>query len=398
MKKFLSRLRDRMKEDNRLRVKKSYYTFSREYPAGNIPIKRRKNRKRYSGIIKLATGGITCIILVCLSFFLVSLGLEISSSEPDPSDSTPTEVGESLLESDGVRAICMPYEKLGNTKYLNSFVRKAKRMDCNSVVITFKTPEGRLNYFSTLDYAIKGRCSAFYNDTVRSAVDIFEENGISIIARLHCFPDTAIATSSPELAVKYMDTDINWLDGSDEEGGRPWLDPCLDESRGYIIGIMKELYELNIKGFILEDCCFPDSKSVGTATFSGSENPAERNEALRKLFTDADEALPDDAFVLMSYTATDATEGNEALYYGSLTDADYQGFTADLSVRDPIYTVDRKSKYSSMLSLFALIEAKNPGKEFIPVISTEEYSSRYISTITKAGYTGYIIYSADGEY
>ena len=398
MKKILTRLRDRMKEDNRLRVKKSYYTFSKEYPAGNIPIKRRKNRNNRQRILKAAVSCIMCVLLVCLSFFVVSLGLEISSSKPDPADSTSETAEESLLETDGVRALYMPYENLGNTKYLKRFVREAERRDCNCVIITFKTPDGRLNYFSTLDYAIKGHCNAFYNDTVRSAVDIFEEKGISVIAKLHCFPDSAITASSPELAVKYMDTDINWLDGSDENGGKPWLDPSLEESRSYIIGIMQELYNLDIKGFILEDCCFPDSKSIGTATFASSENPADRNAVLRSFFTDAREALPKDAFILMSYTATDSLDGNEALYYGTLADADYHGFTADLSVRDPAYTLDRKSKYSSMLSLFALIEAKNPGKEFIPVISIEEYSSKYISAITKAGYTNYIIYSADGEY
>ncbi len=398
MKKIISRLHARMKEDNRLRVKKSYYTFSKEYPAGNIPIKRRKNQRRSRSIFKTASACVGCILLICLSFFVVSLGLEISQSKPDPADSTPTEIGESLLESDGVRAIYMPYEYLGNTKRLKRFVREAEKKDCNSVIITFKTPEGKLNYFSTLDYAIKGRCSTFYNDTVRNAVDIFEESGISIIAKLHCFPDSAIASSSPELAIKYMDTDINWLDGSDENGGKPWLDPCLEESRSYIIGIMQELYNLDIKGFILEDCCFPYTENIGTAAFAVSESPAEKNGIIRKLFSDAEEILPDDAFVLMSYTATDAVDGNEDLYHGSLADADYNGFTADLSVRDPSYTVDRKSKYSSILSLFALIEAKNPGKEFIPVISTDEYSSRYISAITKAGYNNYIIYAADGNY
>lgn len=398
MKKIISKLCARMKEDNRLRVKKSYYTFSREYPAGNIPIKRRKNRNRYSGILKSVLSCVLCFLLVCLSFFTVSLGLEISKSNPDPTDASPSEIGESLLESEGIRAIYMPYEYLGNTKQLKKFVREAEKKNCNSVVITFKTIDGKLNYSSSLEYAIKGRCSSFYNDTVRGAVDIFKENGLSVIAKLYCFSDEAVAVSSPELAVKYMDTDINWLDGSDENGGKPWLDPTLTENRSYITDIMKELYALGIKGFILENCYFPDSNNVGTATFFESETPESRNDSLRMLFTNTKEALPKDAFILMSYTATDAVTGNEALYSGSLADADYHGFTADLSVREPGYTVDKKSKFSSMLSLLALIKASNPDKEFIPVISIDEYSSKYISAITKAGYTNYIIYAADGEY
>ena len=398
MKKIISRLRARMKEDNRLRVKKSYYTFSREYPAGNIPIKRRKNKKLSSGALKAVLTCLLCAILVCLSFFAVTVGIEISASKPDEAESTVEQAGESLLASDGVRAIYMPYEYLGNERQISKLIREAERKNCNSVVITFKTPDGKLNYSSALEYAIKGRCSSFYNDTVRAAVSLFEESGLAVIARLYCFSDEAVASTTTALAVKYMDTDINWLDGSDENGGKPWIDPCLEESRGYIIGIMEELYALGIKGFILENCSFPDSKNIGSATFADKGKPQARNDALRRLLADANEALPEDSFILMSYTATDAVNGNEALFSGSLSDADYNGYTADLSVRDPGYTVDKKTKYSSMLGLFALINANNPDKEFIPVISIEEYSSRYLSAITKAGYNNYIIYAADGNY
>ena len=108
MKKIISRLRARMKEDNRLRVKKSYYTFSREYPAGNIPIKRRKNKKLYSGALKAVLTCLLCAILVCLSFFAVTVGIEVSESKPDEAESTVEQAGESLLASDGVRAIHMP--------------------------------------------------------------------------------------------------------------------------------------------------------------------------------------------------------------------------------------------------------------------------------------------------
>lgn len=398
MKKIISRLRARMKEDNRLRVKKSYYTFSREYPAGNIPIKRRKNKKLSSGVLKAALTCILCAVLICISFFAVTLGLEISASKPDTAETVPEEIGESLLNTDGVRAIYMPYEYLGNEKQIKRIIREAEKKDCNSVVVTFKTPDGKLNYSSALEYAIKGRCSSFYNDTVRAAVNMFEESGLHIIARLYCFSDEAVASTSTELAVKYMDTDINWLDGSDEKGGNPWIDPCLKESRDYITGIMTELYALGIKGFILEDCSFPDSKNIGSATFADGGKPQVRNDALRRLFADAQQALPEDSFILMSYTATDAANGNEALFSGTLSDADYDGYTADLSVRDPGYTVDKKTKFSSILSLFALISASNPDKEFIPVIGIEEYSSKYLSAIKKAGYNSYIIYAADGNY
>ncbi|MBR3816790.1 MAG: hypothetical protein IKJ27_08705 [Clostridia bacterium] len=398
MKKKLSKFLKDVKKDNSLRVKNSYYTFSKEYPAGNIPIKRRKNKRVQSRFLKALLLCLAFILISSCCFFLFSLGLEISDKTPTDADSHFGQTGPDLPDTDEVRALYMPYEHLGDERYIKSFLREIKRKNCNSVVITFKTDEGRLNYSSKLEYAIKGNCSAFYNDTVRNAVDLFSKESIRVIARLYCFEDPTVAEACPELAVKYMDTDINWRDGSDESGGKPWLSPTLRRNHNYIADITKELYALGIRGFILESCSYPDSENTETARFPGEKHFENRSDALKALFTKVRKALPDDAPVFMSYTATDAAEGNSALYGGYIGDAAYDGFTADLSVRDPAYTVDKKSKFSSILTLYSHIKEKNPDKQFIPVIDMSEYSLRYISAARKQGYNSYIIYSSTGEY
>ena len=396
MKKKFSEIIKSLKKDNSLRVKNSYYTFSKEYPAGNIPIKRRKNKRVQSRFLKAL---LLCLAFIFISgscFFLFSVGFEISLRTP--TDAPVGQSGPNLPDTDEIRALYMPYEELGNERYIKSFIKEIKKKNCNSVVITFKTEDGKLNYSSRLEYAIKGNCSVFYNDTVRNAVDLFSKESIRVVARLYCFKDPSVADACPELAVKYMDTDINWRDGSDENGGKSWLSPTLRRNQNYIRDITVELYALGIRGFMLENCSYPNSENTSTARYPGEKHFSNKADALKGLFTKIRKALPEDAPVFMSYTANDALYGNPELYGGIINDALYDGFTADLSVRDPAYTVDKKSKFSSILSLYALIKEKNPGKQFIPVIDISEYSSKYISTAKKQGYNSYIIYSPTGEY
>lgn len=398
MKDKISQLVKELKKDKSLRVKKSYYTFSQEYPAGNIPIKRRKNRRFRHGPAKAALTSLLAVSLVCVSFFLVSVALEISEKTPSEVNAPVTETGESLLVTEGVRALYMPSEKIGDTSYIASFIKEVRRKNCNSVVIDFKTADGKLSYSSLNEYAIKGKCSVYDNDTVRRCINLFKEKNISVIARVFCFEDNAVASTSSELAVKYMDTDVNWLDGSDENGGKAWLNPRIEESRSYLISVLSELYALDIRGFILESCSLPDTQNTAAATYPADKASLTKNEALRDFVTKAREAIPKDAFILMGYTAETALNGNAKLFDGLFADGDYDGYTADLSVRDPAYTVDKKSKFSSILSLFTLIENSNPDKKFIPVIDMSEYSSGYISAIKKSGYTSYILFAENGEY
>lgn len=398
MKKKFRALLSEMKKDKSLRVKKSYYTFSREYPAGNIPIKRRKHKRFRSTPIKVFLTAVMFLSLVCISFFAVSVALEISGKEPSYSENQGSEIKENILKAEGIQGLYMPSDKLGDTAYIKDFIKEIRRKNCNSVVIDFKTAEGKLNYSSMLSYAINGKCSVYDNDTVRRALDLFTQKNIEVVARVYCFEDPAVASSSPELSIKYMDTDVSWLDGSDENGGKPWLNPCLGRNQNYLIGVLKELYSLDIRSFILESCCYPDTENTSTATYPGVWNHESKNAALKTFVRRAKASLGEDAYILMSYTAESALDGNAEQFDGYFADAAYDSYTVDLSVRDPAYTVDRKAKFSSMLSLFTLIENKNPDKSFIPVIDISEYSSKYISTIKKSGYTNYIIFDETGEY
>ncbi len=383
-----------------VKVKKSYYTFSKEYPTGNIPIKRRKNRHFGSRTLKGSLYACIFLLLCSLAFLTVNTGLEISYKAPETTQADPSEekAKESLLASGSVRALYMPVENLGNTDYIRDIIKEIRKKNGNSVLIEFKTKEGKLNYSSMQEYALIGKCSVFDNDTVRKAVQLFKDSGITVIASVYCFEDSIVASTNEKLAIKYMDTDINWLDGTTESGGNPWLNPCLKKNHSYLTGVMSELYALGIRGFILEACQFPDETNAAGATYKGEDGFNGRNDALRSFLKKARKAVPTDAFILLGLSATDAAEGNQNIFHGSMTDTSADGIAPVLSQRKPEYTIDKKTDFASVFSLYAQISEGNKDKAFVPLIDEAEYSKKLLSSMSKAGYNSFIIYSEKGEY
>ena len=373
--------------NNATRVRNSYYTFSREYPAGNIPIKRRIHLRFKSENTKKSIYVIVCILLLGLSFFNVRLLLDISYKAPKSDEEisfVTQEIPEqTVLEAEGLRALYMPYERLGDTGYIRSFIKKIDRKDCNGVVIDFKTESGKLCYSSLNSYAINSKCAIFDNNTVREALSVFKKENIIVAARVFCFLDNTIPSQSPGLAVKYMDTDVNWIDTAMGDGGKTWLNPCSKAAQSYLLDIINELKNFNIDGFILEKCHFPDSGNTEGASFPGEKNFKNKNAALSTFIRSVKESLKNKEFLIISQSATDALNGNKKIFFGNISSLEFDGVAAYTLERPEDIVLDKKSSFAAMFGLFSSIEKNYEGKTFLPVIDFSEYSRKYIRTIKK---------------
>lgn len=386
---------------NKTRVRKSYYTFSREYPAGNIPFERRSHLKLKSDSSKKILTALMIFLLLGASFFFVRLSLDISHKAPDKEATEnitvdPENTPESLLVSEGFRALYMPYEKLGDASYIKTFIKKVRRYDCNSVIIDFKTESGKLCYSSMNSYAIKGKCAIYDNNTVREALNLFKKENVTVAARIYCFLDNTVPQTSPELAVKYMDTDVNWIDTASD--GKTWLNPCEPQTLSYLLDIVSELQAFGIKGFILENCHFPDSKNTGGASFPGEKNFKNKNIVLRAYIQKIKEHITADSFLIITQSADDALNGNKRIYYGSISTAEFDGVAAYTSQRPDNFILDKKTDFVDMMGLFSSISQNYVDRIFMPIIDLEEHSGKYMRTIRKNGYTSYIIIDPEGEY
>ena len=382
----------------KLRVKKSYYTFTREYPK-YIEVEKTGRRITPAALRKAAVYLIGFFIIASVSFFGVKLAINISYA-PIPEEQVQiNENGFSeKIMLEGVRALYMPQEKIGDESYIKDFIKEIKKKNCNSVVIDFKTNEGRLCYSSMNENAIIGSCAMHDNDTVRCAIDLFTAKDIAVIARIFCFSDNRVATANSAVAVKYMNTQVNWLDGSDDMGGKAWLNPYSKSVRSYIADVAKEVNDLGVNIFMFEALQYPGGENTSSATYPGEKNTSSRNAMLKNTLSQVKNAVGDKSLVILSQSASDAMAGNESIYFGTMSDAACYGVAVDTAKRPLSISVDKKTDYVSVLAMYATISQRFADKTLIPVIDTQEYSRSYLRAIKKSGIESYILFNENGEY
>lgn len=382
---------------DKLRVRKSHYTFTREYPK-YIEVEKTGRRITPKNLKIAGIRLVMFLLIASVSFFCVKLAINISYAPISEESEAVQELSfNEKIISQGVKALYMPHDKIGDEEYIKDFIRKLKKKNCNSVVIDFKTKEGRLCYTSMNETAIAASAAVYDNDTARWVIDAFSDEGIAVIARIYCFSDSR-AASIDDIAVKYMGTDVNWRDGNDENGGSAWLNPYSKATKTYIATVAKEVSKLGVGIFILEDLQFPGGENTASATYPGEKDKAERNAALKTTLTQVKKALPENAIVILSQGAEDASEGNENVYYGTMGNADYYGLAVDTADRPIGVAVDKKTDFISMLSIYSSIAGRFANKTIIPIVPTEEYSYSYFRAMKKSGITSYILYNENGEY
>ena len=384
-----------------VRVKNSYYSFSKEYPGGVIgnPGKKAKKKagKQNSLIAFAAAAGF--LFIFCLSYFVAETGLRFSYKQPDAtglSESVTAESGQNAA-FETVKALYMPGEKLTDTGYIKSLIRNIRRKDFNSVVIDFKTENGKLSFFSNSNIALLAKCSSIDNETVEKALEFFENADITVIGRFYCFKDAIASESNPELAVKYMNSDVPWLDKPAPEGGNTYLNPYSKKAREYLIDVISQVNGFGIKNILLEEADFPEGDGADTAGYPGEKKKSDRGNILLDFVNKVKSSLTADSRLILAFGAEDILSGGS--YSELLMKSNADALFVDTLKRPDTYVVDKSTGYSSMISLFTQLKQKaGEKKPLILRIDSGEYTWRYVKAIKKSGFENVVIFDEKGEY
>ena len=154
---------------------------------------------------------------------------------------------------------------------------------------------------------------------------------------------------------------------------------------------------MNVRGFMLESVQFPDGAKSG-ATYPGEKESAKRNELLKSFVSTVRKKLPNDALLIISQSAENASKGNESIYFGSMSDVTADAIAADTRIRSEEIVLDKRERFSSLISLYGEISGRFPKKTVIPIIHMEEYSKYYLYTMRKSGYNSFILIDESGNY
>ena len=381
------------KKPNHVIVRKSYYTFSKEYPAGQFSTGHRYHRaqrRRQTALHVLLFVVLFCVVAAA-GFFITDLALQVSnrpiSDEPAVSavaneDGT---VQTLLTAGEELQAMYLPPETIRDRAAVKDSIRLLRRSNCNSVILDFKTQDGRLLYASLEQPALLAGCSMFSNETVRNAIKQYQNASISVIARVYCFEDALIASQNPTFAVTYMNTPVLWLDKKEEDGGKPWLNPYSSKARNYLLSILKELNSFNLGGVILESVCFPTGDNPENAYFAGESGGASRNGVLQRFLDKAAATQPDGRFLLVGLTADELQYGNDEKYDGVLSSEKIDGVY--LHTAGKVDPTIKYADYFQQINTYVLLESNLPaGQKLLLDLPQSEYGRAYVRALRRNGF------------
>lgn len=146
-----------------------------------------------------------------------------------------------------------------------------KEKGVDYAVITLKNADGFVHYDSKTEIGSQAKHNQLID--VKKVVEAFAENDITVVANIYTFMDKTAPAIDRTTAVKYLGTDMNWLDSSKELGGKPWANPASAAMQQYITDLVQEIKtDYGIKNFIFSAVQLPTGYSLDKRDFGVSES------------------------------------------------------------------------------------------------------------------------------
>ncbi len=234
-----------------------------------------------------------------------------ASSEPEPA---PEE--EPDLFAQPVLAALVPGKAFADDALYTAYLAGLEP-SVNAVVLDLKDGGGAVTYrspqSSVAEYGTETETAA----DLALRIEAARAAGYGVIARIYCFEDHKAPSGCYEGSVKYGSADgVLWLDDSAEYGGRPWLNPCSDTARKYVLDIVCDAANFGADAVVLDGLRFPPDRGVQYAWFANEG--FDRLEVLRS-FTELAmaEAGKQSVPVLAAYDASRVVLGATSVYGGS---------------------------------------------------------------------------------
>ena len=296
------------------------------------------------------------------------------------------------------------------------------RTEINAVLFDLKDQQGNILYRSDLDLVAQTGAQSENAYDLGVLCQKLKEKNLIPIGRLNAFRDPIAPSRIPDAGIKYMNTEILWLDNAADQGGMPWLNPYSDLARAYIIDIATESVSLGVGRILLDNVSFPTGYGQEYASYGPTAEGVTRSDALSVFLDQIDQQVQAKGGDVSVYISGLAALGANNTYYGSnplaiandnvtigVMPAQFgdgftlESFSLEAPVLDPRGTVDSLLKFIAPdvagKNVTVLVQA-------YPASYTIENNKMYtvddinaqIGAASQNGVISYIIYSPDGSY
>jgi len=212
-----------------------------------------------------------------------------ASSVPESPPPVPEEEPEeqTLLP---VSAAYLPPEIMADDERLERALAELKEKGVEGVVFDLKDAEGLVRYQSSVERVALNRAQAEGAYELAPKIAQLRRAGMTPVGRLYAFRDRTATAHMYESAVKYMNSTVNWIDDSQANGGKPWLNPNNIEAQDYVIALAREAAQNGVSAILLDGVQFPEGVALDLATY-GNAGPLDKSGILAKFLVRAREAI-----------------------------------------------------------------------------------------------------------
>lgn len=356
-----------------------------------------KTKRRGRSVLKALLFILVLSVVVFVGYSVAKPLFEFFSGERQPSvrgsssNSSSVAVNSSdspssnQQQQSSFKALNLPISVANNSSELDSFISETKTNGYNAVVIELKDEKGYLYYNSLNQQAIKANAVSPSAVDISSLVSKLKENGLTPIAKINIFKENVILKANTDWAVKYMNTQMMWLDNYPDKGGKAWMNPYVDDAVNYSISIATELCDNGFPVIMMDSVMYSDGVGTGSATYAASGDSRSRYDVLKSFVTKAKEQINQkNAKLMLCFDSKNAVNSSNYIYAGAnpiTFPADY--YVPDFSIKrlGPVISVDgneirnvNENKSEAISLLLSKFKASTAPDNIIPLLTVDSSS------------------------
>ena len=339
-----------------------------------------------------------------------------ATPEPLPPEPTPEPLPNEL------HAVYLPVSFLNDPALLDSTLDSLSLTDTNAVLFDLKNSSGNVLYQSQLEQVQLAQSQSETAYDLAAVCEKLKAKNMVPIGRLNAFLDPIAAGRIPDAGVRYLNTEILWLDDSAEAGGKPWLNPYSAQAQAYIADLAREAVSMGVHRILLDNYSFPTGYGQEYANFGPNAATQTRADLLSSFIDTLDKQVSELGGECSLYISGIAALGVNNTYYGSnplalsngnvtlgVMPAQFgdaytsESLTLEAPILHPGETVDALLKAlapdTAGMKLTALLQAYPASYLYQNnKMYTAEDINAQIGAAAANGIGSYIIYNPDGSY
>lgn len=321
-----------------------------------------------------------------------------------------------------LRAAYISVTTLSDLGALDTVLTQLEGSEINAVLFDLKDASGAVYYQSSSDLVAQAQSQSPQAVDLREACRLLEERGMTPIGRLCAFADPRASAYLSDATVKYMNTNMQWLDNSVENGGKGWLNPYSSQALEYLRTIVTEAASQGVRRILLEQYSFPTGVGLDFANFGPQAETTSRDSILSACISALAQTAQDNNCQLSLYVSALGALGQQNQFYGDKNPLTFlddvvvdvspaqfgDGYTSEaFDLEQPVL-----QPYGTVKTVWGALSSVLSGKEVMGMLQGytatgalannkvyhQEDIAAQIRALDDCGIQNFILYSPGGSY